>query len=435
MDLKSLFLEHLKLRLAFDEQALADTGYNMLVLSSGEPFTYFADDHTAPFHPVPHFRHHCPLEGPHHVLKIVPGRKPELIRYAPEDFWYEQLPLGDPFWADGFEITEVPTLDAVWATVGQSTRSAYIGNENGRAQLAGLDPNPVNLTTYLDWGRSYKSPYEIACLEEATELGAKGHQAGRKAFLAGASELEIHYAFVQAVGCMDHQLAFSSIVALEPKGATLHYEKKRDYRNGKVLLLDCGAQVRDYGSDITRTTVSPACDHRFVALLNGLENLQQKACAALKPGVPFGEIHHLTHVELGVLLQAAGILKCSAEESIEKGFTRPFMPHGLGHPLGITTHDVAGRLAGPDGSIQAPPPQYPTLRTTRTLEPGHVMTVEPGLYFIPMLLKPFREGEHASRFEWNLIDELTPLGGMRIEDDVLVTETGNRNLTREYLPD
>jgi len=64
-----------------------------------------------------------------------------------------------------------------------------------------------------------------------------------------------------------------------------------------------------------------------------------------------------------------------------------------------------------------------------------VMTVEPGLYFIPMLLRPFREGEHASRFDWKLIDELTPLGGMRIEDDVIVTETGNRNLTREYLPD
>ena len=131
---------------------------------------------------------------------------------------------------------------------------AYLGNETDRAQAAGLELNPAGLTTYLDWGRSYKTPYEVQCLEEATELGAKGHLAGRKAFLAGASELEIHYAFVQAVGCLDHQLAFSSIAALEPKGATLHYENKRSYRKGKVLLLDCGARVRDYASDITRTT-------------------------------------------------------------------------------------------------------------------------------------------------------------------------------------
>jgi len=97
-------------------------------------------------------------------------------------------------------------------------------------------------------------------------------------------------------------------------------------------------------------------------------------------------------------------------------------------------HDVAGRLSAPDGTIQPPPPEHPTLRTTRTLEPGHVLTVEPGLYFIPMLLRPFLAGEHASCFNWKLIDALIPFGGMRIEDNVLVTDTGNRNLTRDYLP-
>ena len=435
MELTPLFLDHLMARLAYAEKALAVTGFDGLVISSGAPFTYFADDQQAPFHAVPHFRHYCPLEGPHHVLKLQAGRRPQLIRYAPEDFWYEQLPLGAPFWASGFEITEAPNLDAVWEAVGRPSRNAYIGNETDRALTAGLELNPPSLTTHLDWGRSYKTPYEIQSLVEATELGAKGHQAGRQAFLAGASELEIHYAFVQAVGCLDHQLAFSSITALEPKGATLHYENKRSYRKGKVLLLDCGARVRDYASDITRTTVSAGCDDRFTGLLKGLEELQQEACAALKPGIPFGEIHHLALMKLGVLLQSAGILKASPEEASELGFLRPFMPHGLGHHLGIMVHDVAGRLSSPEGATQPPPPQHPTLRTTRILEPGHVLTVEPGLYFIPMLLRPFREGEHASCFDWKLIDELIPLGGMRIEDNVLVTPAGNRNLTREYLPD
>lgn len=434
MDLQALFLDHLKVRLTYAEKALETTGHNALVLSSGAPFTYFADDQEAPFHAIPHFRHYCPLEGPHHVLTITPGRKPQLIRYAPEDFWYEQLPLGNPFWAEGFEIREAPTLDALWEQVGKPERTAYIGNETDRAASAGLALNPPDLTTYLDWGRSTKTPYEIQCMEEATELGVRGHSAGRRAFLAGASELEIHHAFVQAVGCLDHQLAFSSITALEPKGATLHYENKRSYRNGKVLLLDCGARVRDYASDITRTTLAPGCDARFSDLLKGLEVLQQHACAALKPGVPFGDIHHLALLELGALLQSADILRSSPEEALQKGLLRPFMPHGLGHHLGIMVHDVAGRLSSPGGTIQPPPPEHPTLRTTRTLEPGHVLTVEPGLYFIPMLLRPFLEGEQASRFNWKLIDALIPFGGMRIEDNVLVTETGNRNLTREYLP-
>jgi Xaa-Pro dipeptidase len=435
MDLTALFLDHLKTRLACTGKALAATGFDALVLSSGQPYTHFADDHEAPFHAVPHFRHHCPIEGPHHVLVLKPGQRPRLVRYAPEDFWYEQLPLGSPFWLEGFDVVEAASLDAVWEQVGHPARTAYIGNETERAEAAGLTVNPPALTTRLDWDRACKTPYEIQSLVEASESGAKAHRAGRRAFRAGASELEVHHAFVQAAGCLDHQLAFSSICALEPKGATLHYEKKRTNRNGKALLLDCGTKVRDYASDITRTTLAPGCDPRFAALREGLEKLQQACCAALRPGVPFGEIHHLSQVEIGALLQAAGVLRTAPEESIRKGFVRPFMPHGLGHHLGIQVHDVGGRLSDPDGTTQAPPPEYPSLRTTRTLAPGHVLTVEPGIYFIPMLLRPFREGEHAASFDWKLIDELIPLGGMRIEDNVLVTEAGPRNLTREYLPD
>jgi Xaa-Pro dipeptidase len=325
-------------------------------------------------------------------------------------------------------------LETVWKELGSPSGAAYIGNEIGRAETAGLALNPSELTISLDWARGYKSPYEIRSMEEATALGAKGHLAGRDAFLGGASELEIHYAFVQAVGCLDHELAFPSIVALNEKGSTLHYENKRSFRGGKVLLLDCGARVRDYPSDITRTTTAPGCDPRFVALLAGMEKLQQGLCEEIRPGRPFGELHQLCHHRTAVLLADLGILKASPEEALAKGFTRPFMPHGLGHHLGIQVHDVGGKLAGPEGTFQAPPPEYPSLRTTRTLEPGHVVTVEPGVYFIPFLQRPFRNGPDAHCFDWKLIDELTPCGGIRIEDNMLVTGTGGRNLTREHLP-
>ena len=435
MSLADLFRQHLDTRMAHLGSALVANQFDALVISSGMPHTYFADDAEAPFHAAPHFRHYCPLTGPHHALKLEPGRQPLLVRYAPEDFWYEQLPLGTPYWLAGFRVIEAPTVDAVWAEVGRPPRAAYIGNETDRALEAGLEPNPLELTAYLDWGRSIKTPYEVACLEEATRRGVRGHQAGRRAFLDGASELEIHHAFLQAVGCQEHELAFPSIVALDEKGATLHYENKREARHGRTLLLDCGARCQGYPSDITRTTPAPQCDPRFQALVAGMERNQKVLAAAVAPGLPFGDLHHRSHLMLAALLKEHGILDAEPDEAASLGLTRPFYPHGLGHLLGIQVHDVAGKLAGPGGGTAPPPPLHPTLRTTRVLEPGMVVTIEPGCYFIPMLLRPFRGQEHSRRFNWKLIEDLSALGGIRIEDDVLVTSAGGRNLTREQLPD
>ncbi|HEY7696967.1 MAG TPA: M24 family metallopeptidase, partial [Vicinamibacteria bacterium] len=102
--------------------------------------------------------------------------------------------------------------------------------------------------------------------------------------------------------------------------------------------------------------------------------------------------------------------------------------------LGIQVHDVGGHLKDPEGNPAPPPPEHPYLRNTRTIEPRQVFTVEPGLYFIEMLLRAFREGEASSRFNWKLIAELSPFGGIRVEDNVVVTDDGHRNLTRSYLP-
>ncbi len=435
MDLKALFRAHLDTRMATLAKALGATGFDTLVVSSGQPFTYFSDDQEAPFNTVPHFRHYCPIEGPHHVLVLKPGAKPKLIRYAPEDFWYEQMPLGNPFWADGFELVEAASLDAVWAAVGEVGKAAYIGNEMERAETAGLVVNPSNLTVFLDWHRGFKTPYEVACLEQAAAMAARGHEAGRRAFFAGANELEIHHAYIQGVGCLDYQLAFSSIVGLNEKSATLHYEKKRvDVRQTQTCLLDCGARFQGYASDITRSYAAGFCDDRWKALLAGMEKLELELCSEVKVGITFGSVHVLAHQKIAALLHEVGVLKAGVDEALAKKLTMPFFPHGLGHHLGIQVHDVGGKLAGPDGTLQPPPEGYPTLRNTRVVEAGHVLTVEPGLYFIPMLLRPFRENEHAGLLNWKLIDELTPLGGIRIEDDVLATEAGPRNLTRPFLP-
>lgn len=428
-----LFHEHILERRKKAADALSKSGFDALVISSGAPYTYFADDNDAPFHAVPHFAHWCPMPGPHHLLSIEPGKKPRVVRYAPEDYWYEQKGLGDPFWASELEIVEAGTLDAAWKALGPVKNAAYIGNEVDRARAAGLALNPADLVSRLDWDRAYKTDYEIQCLDEATAKAAKGHRAAARAFEAGASELEIHYAFVQAMEATEDELPYPTIVALNEKAAFLHYHNKRAVRNGRSFLIDAGATARGYASDITRTHVSKSCDPRFTALRDGVEKLQQELCRDVRPGIPFGDLHQAAHGKVAKLLTESGILRADPEEAERKGWTRPFLPHGLGHHLGLQVHDVGGHQKSPEGGKMPPPPEHPYLRNTRAIEPRQVFTVEPGLYFIEMLLREFREGEASSRFHWKLIDELAPFGGIRVEDNVVVTEDGHRNLTRGHL--
>ena len=123
---------------------------------------------------------------------------------------------------------------------------------------------------------------------------------------------------------------------------------------------------------------------------------------------------------------AHGLFKGTAEQAVAEGVTRAFCPHGLGHSLGLQVHDVAG-LRHPDGTPAPAPKKHPALRLTRTLRPGMVVTIEPGLYFINMLLAPLRST--SLPINWLLIDRLSPCGGIRIEDNIAVTESGFDNLT------
>jgi Xaa-Pro dipeptidase len=405
------------------------------VISSGTPFTFFADDRDAPFEPTPHFAHWCPLTGPHHLLHVIPGRRPRVVRHAPEDYWYEQGGVTEGFWLPEFDVEEAVDLDEAWERLGRPKRAAFIGSESDRAATEGMTANPEGLVARLDWTRSYKDEYEVSAIEQATTLGARGHRAAREAFRTGGSEMEIHHAFVSAVGTTEGALPYTTIVALEEHGAILHYETKETTREGRVLLLDAGAQVRRYACDITRTTTRQGCDPRFAEMVRAMDDLEQELVRASTPGRPYLEVHLDAHRGIGRILSEHGILKVGADEASERGLTHPFFPHGIGHHLGIQVHDVAGRQADREGTLAPPPQEHPFLRNTRTIDPGHVFTIEPGLYFIPMLLRPFRKGPDSSAFDWETIDALTPLGGIRVEDNVHVTEDGPRNLTRGELPD
>jgi Xaa-Pro dipeptidase len=161
-----------------------------------------------------------------------------------------------------------------------------------------------------------------------------------------------------------------------------------------------------------------------------LERAQQRLARRVAPGAWFGDLQLAAHEELAGLLARWELVRLSPEAIVTARITDHFFPHGLGHLLGLQVHDVGGDLAGPGGGSLPKPPRFPRLRLTRRLEPGYVVTIEPGLYFIDSLLARLRRSRHGRHVDWRRVDALRPYGGIRIEDDVLVTEDGHENLTR-----
>ena len=168
----------------------------------------------------------------------------------------------------------------------------------------------------------------------------------------------------------------------------------------------------------------------FAKLIAAMDALRQRVCGEVKPGVEFMALHALANRQIATLLREAGILRCSADEVVALGITHAFFPHGLGHLLGLQVHDVGGKLVDATGTKREAPTGAPHLRLTRTLQQGFVVTIEPGVYFIPSLLQTLLQ-QHEDKVNRGMIERLLPFGGIRVEDDVEVTEDGHRNLTRE----
>ena len=162
-----------------------------------------------------------------------------------------------------------------------------------------------------------------------------------------------------------------------------------------------------------------------------MDALQQGIVARLAPGVPWASLQDATMEALAEVLVESGIAQASKDALLEIGVPERFMPHGLGHLLGIQVHDAGGQLANAEGALTPPPPKHPALRLTRTLTPEMVVTVEPGLYFIRELSQDPVGGARARAPELAPVETLIPFGGIRIEDNVRITPEGRENLTRD----
>jgi Xaa-Pro dipeptidase len=415
-------------------RALEACGFTGLLVYAGSLLPVFEDDRTYPFEPNAPFKVWVPLQdAPGSFVWFEPGKTPRLIVERPEDYWYKVADLPQGYWVRHFDVRSAPDRKAARAQLpADLSRAAYIGD--GFAELTSWGVGAVNpqpLMRRLDYARAAKTPYEIICLREASRLGAHGHRAALEAFAAGGSEFEIELAFLRGCGLREQELPYNPIIALNAGGAVLHYQvlEKQPPRERLSLLIDAGAEFAGYASDITRTY---ACtDGDFNELIERMDSMQQAMCAGVRAGVDWRDVQLRAHELTAEVLKDADLIRCSVEEAVAGGITRVFLPHGIGHLLGLEVHDVGGFMRSAEGGDIPKPDGHPYLRLTRVLEEGFVVTMEPGIYFIEQLLSAARADGRGRHINWPRVDTLSPFGGIRIEDDLVITAEGCENLTRD----
>jgi Xaa-Pro dipeptidase len=415
-------------------QALASCGYAGLLVYAGSPLPVFEDDRTYPFEANAPFKVWAPLsDAPGSFIWFVPGSRPTLILERPEDYWHKPPSPPQGYWVRHFDLHTVADRVGARAVLpADLSRAAYIGEV-----FDGLDDfrigamNPRALLCRLDYARAVKSPYELVCLREANRLGALGHVAAAAAFAGGASEFEIELAFLEACGLREQELPYNPIIALNASAAVLHYQvlEKDAPSERHSLLIDAGAEFAGYASDITRTYAR--ADRDFAELIARMDEMQQSLCAGVRAGVDWRDVQLRAHELTGEVLRDADLIRCNAAEAVERGVTRVFLPHGIGHLLGLEVHDVGGLMRSAEGGEIERPKGHPHLRLTRVLEAGFVVTMEPGIYFIPQLLEAARSDERGRHINWLRVEALARFGGIRIEDNLAITATGSENLTRD----
>ncbi|HTE23553.1 aminopeptidase P family protein [Flavitalea sp.] len=287
--------------------------------------------------------------------------------------------------------------------------------------------------------RSIKSEAEIAEIEAAVNITNQMQLAALSSAKAGDTEAHIAGQLQSIAIAGGGNLSFPTI--LTTRGETLHIH----YTNnpivpGKMLLCDCGAETeRHYAGDLTRTfPVDQAFTQVQKEVYEIVLNAQQAAAAALKPGELYRNVHLLACEKLVDGLKQIGLMKGDSHEAVLNNAHTLFFQCGLGHMLGLDIHDMENlgeQYVGYDETItKSKEFGLKSLRLAKALEPGFVLTVEPGLYFIPALIDIWKaENKHISFINYDKLDQFRSFGGIRIEEDFVITETGARVLG-ETLP-
>lgn len=288
--------------------------------------------------------------------------------------------------------------------------------------------------------RTTKTEEEIAELERAAEIGYEMHTTAMRLCRPGITEQYIGGmvdGIANAYGCM---VSFQTIATQH--GEVMHGNPSpAKLEAGRLMLVDAGAETNEnYCSDNTRTTpVSGVFTQKQKDIYNIVVECHDHVLEVAKPGVKWWDVHFAVCRIITERLQQLGLMKGDVEESLKAGAHAMFLPHGLGHSMGMDVHDMEGLgqvYVGFDKEVR-PSTQFGTnaLRFGRRLQKGFVVTDEPGIYFIPALIDDWKKnGTNAQFLNFDKIDEYRNFGGIRIEDDVLITDEGCRFIGSKRIP-
>lgn len=421
----------------------------MVLVGSGVPVAIEGTDQFHDYH----------AHGEYRYLSGI-AASGSVLAFDPERGWYLFAPVTsseDRVWTGESEpleslgsragIDDVRPLAELhsWLEARRGARLALIGHPDlrrspeayGLGDWETLESEPDDelasrLSRTVSALRRSKDAWELELMERAAAASTAGHLTALRRAHAGMSErllqVELEAEFFRSGA---ERTAYGSIVASGPNSAVLHFAPTdRCLSDGELVLIDAGAECQGYASDVTRTF---PVKRRFEGVQRDLYALvldvQQRAIAGVVPGKEYRELHLEAAERVADGLVQLGLLRGDPASLVERDVHALFFPHGLGHLLGLATHDAGGCLEG-----RSPSDRFGLkwLRADLPLMPGYVVTVEPGIYFIPALLEdPELRRRFADSVDWPSVDRLAGFGGIRIEDDVLVTEGVPTVLTSE----
>ncbi len=288
--------------------------------------------------------------------------------------------------------------------------------------------------------RSIKEDCEIVEIDKACNIGYEMHTAAMRLCKPGVSEQYIAGVLEGIAASYGSMTSFATI--LTQNGQTLHnHDHSHILQEGRLMLTDAGAEnINNYCSDNTRTIpVGGKFTNRQRDVYNIVYACHQKALKLAKPDVTYMSVHLEVCKVLAQGLKDLGLMKGCIDEAVAAGAHALFMPHGLGHMMGLDVHDMEDlgqQYVGYDDEVR-PSSQFglASLRMGRRLKPGFVMTDEPGCYFIPALIDKWKsEGLHTDFLNYDEIEKFKDFGGIRLEDDILITPEGSRFTGEKHIP-
>ncbi|MBI5766449.1 MAG: aminopeptidase P N-terminal domain-containing protein [Verrucomicrobia bacterium] len=394
----------------------------LLLVGAGEPVPLpEGTDQTYPFRAHAEYYFLAGLECPGGVIAFDP-RDGNWTSFVPDVSEAERVwegrtqPPGEP----------VALLEP-WLTVRRGRPITLLG-----APLRGVNADAartVRVREQFHHARRPKDAHELALMRRAAAATAAGYARLRESLRPGVTEralqIELEAEFARHGATRP---GYGTIIGTGPNAAVLHFEpSSRTAHAGEFVLVDAGAEIDRYMADVTRTFVVGEPDSFQRDFHQVVLSAQERVITRCVPGAEWKDLHLGCAVDLVRGLVELGLMRGQPASLVEQEAHLLFFPHGLGHLVGLGVRDASGTLPG---RAKDPRPALRNLRMDLPLAPGYVVTVEPGLYFIPALLNdPARRTRYRDSVNWTRVESLLPLGGVRIEDNILVTEGAPENLT------